>query len=674
MGFFSDLKEDLSQAVNELMPEEDLNQGDVAETKEQPVKNMPETTEKVQTEQPTDATKDNAALEEMLKNLDSIEIPQANAEEKPVEEAEETPEQSAEEAALDLDHVLQNDMTVGSVLEQEHREENKGAEKRMDVKTASDENAIITAGMVITGDVSSEGSMDLVGTINGNIDILGKLNITGYINGNSKAAEIFAEGAKINGEIMSEGSVKIGASTVVIGNITATSAAIAGAVKGDIDVQGPVILDSSAIVMGNIKSKSVQINNGAVIEGMCSQCYAEVSPTSFFDDYKPEKKKKRGGHGLTIVMLLMGVVILIAIILVAGKASGLIGSNNDTDKKTEAQDTSESDDDGMITVPNLVGKTEDEAKNITKDMKLGIQPMGEEASNQAKGTISSQDIPKGSKVEQYTTIKYYISKGAQKITIPDVDGQTGVDAQQTLEDMGLTVEIQKEYSELNDDGTPVTDPGYAVSTTPEAGNSVSAGDSVTLIVSRGVDYGDSVEVPSVVGMTKNDAVTTFGKFLNVEVKEEKSTEVAEGEVISQEPEAGNWEDPDNVNVVITVSTGDQEPSAQSDSADTAASSDAPAQTADNSAAAAAGEVWKCTQTLNTPSGYSGGPVRLELIQNVNGTPTASVVLEDQVIQFPYDLNITGAPGISEGTLYLSEQINGTYQELGNYSITFAKAE
>ena len=54
-----------------------------------------------------------------------------------------------------------------------------------------------------------------------------------------------------------------------------------------------------------------------------------------------------------------------------------------------------------------------------------------------------------------------------------MDGQTGVDAQQTLEDMGLTVEIQKEYSELNDDGTPVTDPGYAVSTTPAAGNSVS---------------------------------------------------------------------------------------------------------------------------------------------------------------------------------------------------------
>ncbi len=121
--------------------------------------------------------------------------------------------------------------------------------------------------------------------------------------------------------------------------------------------------------------------------------------------------------------------------------------------------------------------------------------------------------------------------------------------------------------------------------------------------------------------------------------------------------------------MITVKYRRSGPSAQSDSADTAASSDAPAQTADNSAAAAAGEVWKCTQTLNTPSGYSGGPVRLEL-SRCKRTPTASVVLEDQVIQFPYDLDITGAPGISEGTLYLSEQISGTYQELGNYSITF----
>ena len=394
---------------------------------------------------------------------------------------------------------------------------------------------------------------------------------------------------------------------------------------------------------------------------------------------RSEKKKKKngGGHAMTIAMLIMGVIILVGIIFVAGKASGLIGSNSgNSSEKTEQSESSSVDEDGMVTVPNLVGKTEDEAKTITNEINLGVQAMGEEVSTQEKGKISSQDIPADSKVEPYTTIKYYISKGAQQITIPEVDGQTGLDAQQTLEDMGLKVTVQKEYSDLNDDGTPMVDPGYADHTTPAAGASVSSGDTVTLIVSRGVDYGDSVEVPSVVGMTKNDAITTFGKFLNVEVQEEKSTDVPAGEVISQEPEAGNWEDPDTVNVVLTVSTGDQEPGTDDQSTD---SSDTTAQTsgsdsATQQAAIANGEVWKCTQTLNTPTGYSGGPVRLELIQNVNGTPTASVVLEGQTIEFPYDLDITGASGVSEGTLYLSEQINGTYQELGNYSITFAKAE
>ena len=394
---------------------------------------------------------------------------------------------------------------------------------------------------------------------------------------------------------------------------------------------------------------------------------------------RSEKKKKKngGGHAMTIAMLIMGVIILVGIIFVAGKASGLIGSNSgNSSEKTEQSESSSVDEDGMVTVLNLVGKTEDEAKTITNEINLGVQAMGEEVSTQEKGKISSQDIPADSKVEPYTTIKYYISKGAQQITIPEVDGQTGLDAQQTLEDMGLKVTVQKEYSDLNDDGTPMVDPGYADHTTPAAGASVSSGDTVTLIVSRGVDYGDSVEVPSVVGMTKNDAITTFGKFLNVEVQEEKSTDVPAGEVISQEPEAGNWEDPDTVNVVLTVSTGDQEPGTDDQSTD---SSDTTAQTsgsdsATQQAAIANGEVWKCTQTLNTPTGYSGGPVRLELIQNVNGTPTASVVLEGQTIEFPYDLDITGASGVSEGTLYLSEQINGTYQELGNYSITFAKAE
>lgn len=199
-----------------------------------------------------------------------------------------------------MEAIPENDMadTLESLLEQIDQQEQSAAPVEPKVqpvnssfsgRSVSDEVAVVTAGMRIKGDMTSDGSMDVIGTIEGNIDILGKLNVTGEITGNSKATEIYAENAKITGEVRSDGSVKIGQSSVIIGNIFANSAVIAGAVKGDIDVHGPVILDTSAIVMGNIKSKSVQINNGAVIEGMCSQCYADVNPTSFFEEIKKRK-------------------------------------------------------------------------------------------------------------------------------------------------------------------------------------------------------------------------------------------------------------------------------------------------------------------------------------------------------------------------------------------------
>lgn len=42
----------------------------------------------------------------------------------------------------------------------------------------------------------------------------------------------------------------------------------------------------------------------------------------------------------------------------------------------------------MATVPDLVGKTEDEAKALANDAHLGVQMAGEEASDQEKGKIS----------------------------------------------------------------------------------------------------------------------------------------------------------------------------------------------------------------------------------------------------------------------------------------------
>ena len=349
MGFFSDLKEDLSQAVNELLPDENLEElvedqeiageeGNEGEALEQESENVAEdaidlekmlenaleavdeemSLETLEAAQSVEAQEDPELLALMaeLAELEAQEAAQ-NAEaasEEKVEEAveevveaaeevvEETAEEVVEETAEVIEEVVVTEeeepvmVTEPEVTEYKYDGYTKGdmtVAEMIDARMASDEISTITSGMTINGDVVSEGSLDLVGTINGNIDILGKLNVTGFVNGNSKAAEIFADSAKINGEVVSEGAVKVGSSSVIIGNITATSAVIAGAVKGDIDVRGPVILDNSAIVMGNIKSKSVQINNGAVIEGMCSQCYADVNPTSFFDDYKPEAKKAK---------------------------------------------------------------------------------------------------------------------------------------------------------------------------------------------------------------------------------------------------------------------------------------------------------------------------------------------------------------------------------------------
>lgn len=235
MGFFQDLKEDLSQAVTELVPDEmeEMEEETVIDEKQ--------------------AEDDLAEIEAMLK-------------EKEEAKKEEVKREERKERKIDMNAIFNQPL--------------------------SDEVSNITAGMTINGDIKSQGSLDLVGSVHGNINIAGKMSITGVIEGNSQAAEIYAESAKITGEVRSMGTVKVGQETVIIGNIFATSAVIAGAVKGDIDVHGPVVLDTTAIVMGNIKSKSVQINNGAVIEGMCSQCYADVNPTSFFEEIKKAGRKK----------------------------------------------------------------------------------------------------------------------------------------------------------------------------------------------------------------------------------------------------------------------------------------------------------------------------------------------------------------------------------------------
>ena len=256
MGFFKDFKEDFNDALDEMTGTEDTS------------------TEEVM----VNTLDGDIDVESELNKLDGL-LEQ-------VTKKVESPVETQPEAAPAVEPKEEKKSFFET-----RKEINMEAPKTMDVmtnvadtnRTASDENAVITAGMKVTGNVESVGSIEVQGEIVGDVTCNGKLVVTGKVNGNSSSSEFFADAAKIEGEVVTSGTAKVGVGSVIIGNITATSAVIAGAVKGDIDVNGPVVVDTSAVVMGNIKSRSVQINNGAVIEGFCSQSYADVDVNSVFN-------------------------------------------------------------------------------------------------------------------------------------------------------------------------------------------------------------------------------------------------------------------------------------------------------------------------------------------------------------------------------------------------------
>ena len=248
MGLFKDFKEDFSQAVNELVPGGE---------------NLDDNVE-------VDTLSNSVDVKSELTKLDGL-----------LEQVKEEPAKPVVEKPVVKERVVE--VKPEAKPEVRAKEENVRMDTTMvESNVVLDETSVITASTTLTGNLASAGSFDIQGTVNGNVSCNGKLVVTGVINGNSTSSEFFADVAKIEGEVVSTGTVKIGAGSVIIGNISATSAVIAGAVKGDIDVQGPVVVDTSAVIMGNIKSRSVQINNGAIIEGFCSQCYADVDVQGIF--------------------------------------------------------------------------------------------------------------------------------------------------------------------------------------------------------------------------------------------------------------------------------------------------------------------------------------------------------------------------------------------------------
>ena len=363
------------------------------------------------------------------------------------------------------------------------------------------------------------------------------------------------------------------------------------------------------------------------------------------NDLDDEDDDKGGLHrGLEKAMMIGGfivgaliiVVLLVYIVNMTGLFKGGIKKN-----QTEQSTTAEK----MIEVPNLVGKTEDEAVESVKNSGIGIRYVGEEPSDEyEKGIICYQETEAGTEVPENSTINYKLSSGSALLNVPAVTGKTQGEAESMLTEMGFVVNVSKSYSYDYQ-------AGQVMSQNPTVNMQAKVGDTINLEVSMGAQY-DGFTVPSVVGMAEADAKNALAP-LDVVVQSESSETAPVGQVMTQSLAEGVYVDK-GTTITITVSTG-------------------PADATPTPTTTATG-TWKCTQVLDTPIGYQNGVVKMELAQMVNGSPQASTVVDGKQVEFPYQLDLVGAPGVTEGTLYLYELIGSDYVELGHYPIKFEQVE
>ena len=90
------------------------------------------------------------------------------------------------------------------------------------------------------------------------------------INGDVKVAGDLLIYGKVNGNIISEGSVNSAKGSLIKGDIQAKNASISGQVEGDLIIKEKVVLGANSYLSGNLKAAIITIEEGAKFDGMCS--------------------------------------------------------------------------------------------------------------------------------------------------------------------------------------------------------------------------------------------------------------------------------------------------------------------------------------------------------------------------------------------------------------------
>lgn len=189
-----------------------------------------------------------------------------------------------------------------------------------------------------------------------------------------------------------------------------------------------------------------------------------------------------------------------------------------------------------VIVPDLMDNTVDAARQIVAESQLLLSVDGEMFSSTiSKGRICQQSPMRGSKVERWTTVKVWVSKGPEivKHAVPNLIGSGLSEAKKVLQNIGLKVgKIDTTYSEK-------IAKGYIVSTNPLAGVEVPSGTSIDITISAGpkIRY---VKVPRVIGMkiwTAKRVIRRAGLRVG-RVSRRVTTEYYEHTVFGQFPRPG----------------------------------------------------------------------------------------------------------------------------------------
>lgn len=205
-----------------------------------------------------------------------------------------------------------------------------------------------------------------------------------------------------------------------------------------------------------------------------------------------------------------------------------------------------------VAVPDLIGQSESFAQS--KLAEVGLKPDRQPdafSDTVPEGNIISQDPPPGTEVEKESSVKYIVSKGAEppaQVSVPDLRGETVDGAQALLSSAGLSLgSVTEEFSST----VPA---GQVISQNPGANQTVDAGSTVDIVISKGPET-VKVGVPGVVGDTEANAIASISAqgLVASSVYIPAPTPADVGRVVNQSPGGGSLVD-EGSTVTIQVGT------------------------------------------------------------------------------------------------------------------------